>query len=128
MTDTTDVPRKPRESDFADADAFDTALDEYYANPMVVAHLGPGSTPAQTGQEVMAREFGSLAAAEHFARTGEILPGRPPVGSRPTPGPSPSVRARIARDDYDRLVALAEKTGRTQSDLVREGIHRLLNA
>ena len=52
--------------------------------------------------------------------------GRPRLG--PGEGRSPVVRARVSADDYTALGALAQRTGRSRSDLVREGVRLVLRS
>lgn len=77
---------------------------------------------AFTGHAWLLREYGSdeaIAAAMSVSR------GRSRVGA-PKAGPSPTVRARISDDDYAAFKKLEEATGRGQSELVREAVHRML--
>jgi hypothetical protein len=80
-----------------------------------------GAEAAAHGRELMLTAYGSedaLAAAM-------VQPGRPKLGSGRR-GPSPTVRARISEQDFARLTVLREQTGRTEAELVREGVHLLL--
>ena len=52
--------------------------------------------------------------------------GRPRLG--PGDGRSPVVRARVSEDEYTALADLAQRTGRTRSDLVREGVRLVLRS
>ena len=52
-------------------------------------------------------------------------PGRPRVGDTKR-GPSPTLRGRVSDADYAAFQKLEKVTGRTQSDLVREGVQLLL--
>jgi hypothetical protein len=52
--------------------------------------------------------------------------GRPRRGEREFPGESPVVRVRIPAQDYAELQSLATSSGRSPSDLVREGVRRVL--
>jgi hypothetical protein len=79
-----------------------------------------GEEAAAAGREMMLREYGSEEALERALR-----PGRPGL-SEPGNGPSPTVRARISRHDFDELARLRARTGRTEADLLREGVHLLL--
>ena len=79
-----------------------------------------GDEAAKAGREFLLREYGSEEALERAMR-----PGRPALGE-PGEGPSPTVRARVSRNDFAELARLREKTGRTEADLLREGLHLLL--
>jgi len=79
-----------------------------------------GEDAARAGREFLLREYGSEEALERA-----LKPGRPALGE-PGDGPSPTVRARISRHDFAELAQLREKTGRTEADLLREGVHLLL--
>lgn len=57
--------------------------------------------------------------------TDSISHGRPRLGAAKA-GPSPTVRARISDSDYAAFKRLEEITGRSQSELVREAVHRML--
>jgi hypothetical protein len=79
-----------------------------------------GEDAARAGREFLLGEYGSEEALERA-----LKPGRPALGE-PGTGPSPTVRARISRHDFDELAQLRERTGRTEADLLREGLHLLL--
>jgi hypothetical protein len=88
-----------------------------------VAPIGPaltGDEAAAAGREFLVAEFGSLEAVD-----AEIRRGRPRIGAT-RQGESPAVRARISDREFAAFKQLAEVTGRTQADLVREGVHLLL--
>jgi hypothetical protein len=82
--------------------------------------IDTGSAAAEIGHEFLLRAYGSEGAIEREM----VSPGRPRVGA-PT-GPSPTVRARITPLEYELMKQLEARTGRTQSDLVREAVHQLL--
>lgn len=80
-----------------------------------------GDAAAASGHEFMLREYGSeeaLAAALHRA-------GRPRAGDAPR-GSSPTVRGRIPEIDFAAFKLLEQRTGKGQSELVREAVHLLL--
>lgn len=79
-----------------------------------------GEEAARAGREMMLREYGSEEALQEA-----LKPGRPALSANGG-GPSPTVRARVSREDFDELARLRERTGRTEADLVREGLHLLL--
>ncbi|MDR6971030.1 hypothetical protein [Leifsonia shinshuensis] len=79
-----------------------------------------GEEAARAGREMLLREYGSEEALEPA-----LKPGRPGLGSAGD-GPSPTVRARVSRHDFDELAKLKARTGRTEADLLREGVHLLL--
>ena len=75
---------------------------------------------ARAGREFLLREYGSEEALLEAMK-----PGRPSLG-KPGHGPSPTVRARVSQHDFDELAELKARTGRTEADLLREGVHLLL--
>jgi hypothetical protein len=77
-----------------------------------------GRDAARAGQEFLLREYGSQGAID------QVLRGRPKVGQ--AKGASPTVRARISESDYAAFKQLEQDSGLSQSDLVREAVHRLL--
>jgi hypothetical protein len=66
------------------------------------------------------REYGSIEAVE-----AEIRRGRRKVGDARR-GESPVVRARISATDFAAFKQLEQITGLSQAELVREGVHLLL--
>ena len=80
-----------------------------------------GAEAASWGREFLLREYGSDEAIQDAIRR-----GRPPVGSTKQ-GPSPTVRGRISVTDFAQFQSLKEQTGKTESELVREAVHLLLN-
>ena len=80
-----------------------------------------GAEAAAHGRELMLSQYGSEEALE----AAMIHPGRPKLGTGRR-GPSPTVRARVSEQDFAELAQLREQTGRTEADLVREGLHLLL--
>lgn len=79
-----------------------------------------GDAASQVGREFLLGEYGSERAIEAAMRR-----GRPKVGQ--SRGESPAVRGRLSQDDYVAFKRLEKATGRTQSDLVREAVHNLLD-
>jgi hypothetical protein len=83
-----------------------------------------GSDAAAAGREFLLREFGDEQSIEAAMRK----PGRPSKKSSPTgavtanAGASPTVRGRVPLADYRRLQEVEKKSGKTESELVREGI------
>ena len=78
-----------------------------------------GEAATATGSAFLVEAYGSEGAVTRAMRR-----GRPRVGQ--AKGASPEVRGRIMPSEFDALEALAKQTGRSRSDLVREGIHLLL--
>ena len=81
-----------------------------------------GADAAAAGRAFLLREYGS---EEAIARA--VRPGRPRLGTPPR-GESPTVRGRISDEDFAAFKQLSERTGKNQSELVRESVHRLLAA
>lgn len=80
-----------------------------------------GEEAAAYGRAFLLHEYGS----EEALAAAMVRPGRPRIGSGKR-GPSPTVRARISERDFAELARLREQTGRTEADLVREGVRLLL--
>lgn len=78
-----------------------------------------GAAAAAAGRSFLVETYGSEEAVEHAMRR-----GRPRLGQ--TSGASPEVRGRLIPAEFDALEKLRQQTGRSRSDLVREGIHLLL--
>lgn len=102
------------------------ARSDYYADQNApVRGIGPavtGAAAASAGRDFLIGEYGSEAAVQ-----AEIRRGRPRLGESRR-GASPSVRGRLTDVDYAAFKELEVETGLTQSDLVREGVHLLLQA
>lgn len=108
-----------------------TEQDSYYED-LTERLLGPdpvkvnqatvlrGKAAAAAGHAMLLAEYGSEKAIGQAIRA-----GRPRVGDAKR-GPSPTVRGRIADDDFAALVRLEEQSGKSQSALVRKAIHLLL--
>lgn len=79
-----------------------------------------GDRAAAAGRELLVEGYGSLEMVEE-----EIRRGRRRIGDTRR-GASPVVRARISDQDFAAFKRLEELTGRSQADLVREGVHLLL--
>lgn len=79
-----------------------------------------GDAATAAGRDLLLREYGSDEAIAHA-----IGAGRPRVGDSRR-GASPTVRGRIADEDYSAFKELEVETGKKQSELVREAIHLLL--
>jgi hypothetical protein len=78
-----------------------------------------GDAAAAEGRAFLLREYGSEEALQRALR-----PGRPRVGA--PSGESPTVRGRISDEDFAAFKLLEERTGKKQSELVREAVHLLL--
>lgn len=79
-----------------------------------------GSDAADAGRAFLVAELGSEEAVDRLIRR-----GRPRAGERRA-GNSPVVRARISEQDFAAFRRLEDATGKSQADLVREGVHLLL--
>jgi hypothetical protein len=82
--------------------------------------VATGDEAAARGRAFLLREYGSEEAIALAMR-----PGRPRLGTSPR-GYSPTVRGRISDADYEAFKQLEERTGKGQSELVREAVHLLL--
>ena len=69
----------------------------------------------------MLREHGSEEALDAVLRRA----GRPRLGEH-AKGPSPTVRGRLPEADFAAFKLLEERTGKKQSELVREAVQLLL--
>lgn len=100
------------------------ARSDYYADPNTkITAVGPaltGEEAAAAGRDFLISEYGSIEAVEK-----EMRRGRRKVGDT-RQGESPVVRGRISEEDFVAFKQLEQVTGRTQAELVREGIHLLL--
>lgn len=101
--------------------------DQYYENlaarlsdesvPVTSAgKVGTGAAAAADGHDFLLAEYGSEEA---------IRMGRPHVGAEKG-GKSPVVRGAIPRAEFELLEGLRATTGRSQSELIREAVHLLL--
>ncbi|MGG7464311.1 hypothetical protein [Plantibacter sp. YIM 135347] len=79
-----------------------------------------GAAAAAAGRAMLLRDFGSDEALATAMRR-----GRPRVGDR-SRGKSPTVRGRISDEDFAAFKQLEMKTGKKQSELIREAVHLLL--
>ncbi|RNI23295.1 hypothetical protein [Flexivirga caeni] len=105
-----------------DYDALEARLTDPDYPVRSAGQVKTGDAAAADGHAFLLREYGS---DEAIAAAMSVPRGRPRVGS-PKAGPSPTVRARISDADYAAFKKLEAATGRRQSDLVREAVHRLL--
>lgn len=80
-----------------------------------------GQAAADAGRAFLLREYGSVEVLD-----AALHPGRPKVGQKKTSGASPTVRGRISDADFAAFTDLEAETGKSQSELVREAIHLLL--
>lgn len=96
-----------------------------YADP--TKSIGPvgspttGASASAEGRKFFEEQWGSVEALEQDVR---LRRGRPRVGE--SKGNSPVVRARLTAADFEAFKQLEEITGKTQAELVREGVHLLL--
>ena len=100
------------------------ARSDRYTDPAIpitpTGDILTGAAAAAAGRSFLIAEYGSEEAVEQLIRR-----GRPRVGEKRT-GSSSVVRARISDQDFAAFKQLEDKTGKTQADLVREGVHLLL--
>jgi len=82
-----------------------------------------GADAVAEGQRVLMWATGTDTIEEALAVARR---GRPSLSAGA--GESPIVRARLPIDDYRRLETLSDTTGRSQSDLIREGVRLVLAA
>ncbi|MCZ9882169.1 ribbon-helix-helix protein, CopG family [Arthrobacter sp. B2a2-09] len=101
--------------------------DQYYED--LAASLTDESVPVTSAGKV---KTGAAAAADgrafllaEYGSEDAIRMGRPHVGAEKG-GKSPVVRGAIPRSEFELLEGLRAKTGRSQSELVREAVHLLL--
>ncbi|HWH26830.1 MAG TPA: hypothetical protein VNT53_09320 [Pseudolysinimonas sp.] len=85
--------------------------------------ISAGAVAATHGRKLMAHEYGSEGALDAVLRRA----GRTRLGEQPK-GASPTVRGRLSEADYAAFKLLEMRSGKRQSELVRESIHRLLVA
>lgn len=78
-----------------------------------------GDAAAAAGRAFLLDEYGSEEALQRALR-----PGRRRVGA--PSGESPTVRARISDEDFAAFKLLEKRTGKKQSELVREAVQLLL--
>lgn len=107
-------------------DADYEARSDRYADPneplqATMGESASGEDAAAKGRDFLLGEFGSDEAIEDAIRA-----GRPRVDGSKARGESLIVRGRVPDHDAAALALLAARTGRTQSDLVREAVHELL--
>lgn len=101
---------------------YEALIDRLHGDEPVTGVGEPlrGEAAAAAGHAMLLGEYGSEKAIDHAVRT-----GRPRVGDAKR-GPSPTVRGRIADHDYAALAQLEARTGKSESALVREAVHMLL--
>lgn len=101
------------------------ARSDRYADPAIpITPTGDtltGAEAANAGRSFLIAEYGSEEAVDQLIRR-----GRPRVGEKRAGG-SAIVRARISDQDFAAFKKLEDQTGKTQADLVREGVHLLLS-
>ncbi|MFT7712311.1 hypothetical protein ACMT9Y_15230 [Clavibacter tessellarius] len=104
---------------------YEERSDRYAEQTEPIRGVGPaltGQAATAAGRAFLVAEYGSEAAVEAV-----IGRGRPPLGE--TPGKiSPSVTGRLVPARWEEFKRLEKETGRTQSELVREGVELLLQA
>lgn len=114
-----------RNDDEIDEAYYEALSDEFAARTEPLVFSGPlyvGAEAAAQGRAFLIEQFGSEEAVEEFIRS-----GRPRLGDEPIRrGASPSVRGRVSEEQLAQLRAVMAETGRSQSELVREGIALVL--
>jgi hypothetical protein len=96
-------------------------LSDPTAPPPKVSEIATGAKAAAHGRALMLREYGTEEALGRVLRRA----GRKRVGEQPL-GASPTVRGRIPEADFAAFKQLEERTGKNQSELVREAVQLLL--
>ncbi|MGB3910127.1 MAG: ribbon-helix-helix domain-containing protein [Pseudolysinimonas sp.] len=89
--------------------------------PPELSDIAKGPEAAAHGRALMLREYGTEEALENVLRRA----GRKRVGEQAL-GASPTVRGRISEADYAAFKRLEERTGKNQSELLREAVQLLL--
>lgn len=87
-----------------------------------------GEAASAAGRTFLLREYGS----EEDIREAMRKPGRPRSVGHADPvtksaGASPTVRSRIPRADFERLATIEAATGKSESDLIREGVAMVIS-
>lgn len=104
-----------------------TALAERLTDPTTTipkaSEISTSAAASARGRALMVREYGSDEALDAVLRRA----GRTRLGEQPK-GASPTVRGRLPEADFAAFKLLEQRTGKRQSELVRESIHRLLVA
>ncbi len=85
------------------------------------SEISVGVPAAAHGRALMLREYGSEEALDTVLRRA----GRARLGEH-SKGASPTVRGRLPEADFAALKLLEERTGKKQSELVREAVQMLL--
>ncbi len=86
-----------------------------------MSEVSTGAAAAEHGRELMLREYGNEEALDAVLRRA----GRRRLGEQPK-GASPTVRGRLPEADFAAFKRLEERTGKKQSELVREAVQLLL--
>jgi len=89
--------------------------------PLKLSEVATGAEAAAHGRALMLREYGTEEALDRVLRRA----GRKRVGEQPL-GASPTVRGRIPEADFAAFKQLEKRTGKNQSELVREAVQLLL--
>ena len=108
------------DNDFA---ALAERLTDPSTNLPTASKISTGAAAAARGRALMVGEYGSDEALDVVLRRA----GRTRLGEQPR-GASPTVRARLPEADFAAFKLLEQRTGKRQSELVRESVHRLLVA
>jgi hypothetical protein len=86
------------------------------------ARVWKGAAAAAHGREFMLESTGASTVEEALP----LFIGRPKKGAER--GPAPRVTARVTPEDRKALNELMARTGKTESELVREAVHSLLQS
>lgn len=84
-------------------------------------NVSTGADAEAAGRAFLVNEYGSEQALDAVLREA----GRPRLGQKAR-GASPTVRGRIPEADRAAFDRLMKQTGKRESELVREAVHRLL--
>lgn len=96
-------------------------LSDPTSPPANLSEIATGAEAAAHGRALMLREYGTDEALGRVLRRA----GRKRVGEQPL-GASPTVRGRIPEADFAAFKQLEVRTGKNQSELVREAVQLLL--
>lgn len=80
-----------------------------------------GDAATQVGREFLLSEYGSERALEEAMR-----PGRPQVDGGYGRGQSKEIRGRITATQLSAIALLKQRTGKTESQLVRDAVDALI--
>jgi len=104
-----------------DYDALEARLTDPDYPVSSAGQVKTGDAATADGRAWLLREYGS---EEAIAAAMGVTKGRPRVGQKA--GPSATVRGRLSDEDHAAFKKLEAVSGRSQSELVREAVHRML--